>query len=67
LLLVQVTAGKEEGRKTLRAPLFFLGFHRRRVNPRAASDGGALEHAPPLLLRFQKWFLCNFWSLGTVL
>ena len=34
---MQVTAGKEEGRKTLRAPLFFQ-----------VSSGGALEHAPPV-------------------
>jgi hypothetical protein len=43
------------------------GLHqRRRVSPRAASDGGALEHAPPAFLheflQFLKHFPCNFWS-----
>ena len=47
-------------------PLIF-GLHQRRlVNPRAASDGGALEHAPPAFLheflQFLKHFLCNSWS-----
>jgi hypothetical protein len=37
----------------------------RRVNPRAASDGGALEHAPqavPASNSCAEGFLCNFWS-----
>ena len=41
-------------------------FPRWRVSPRAASDGGALEHAPPEFLheflQFLKHFPGNFWS-----
>jgi hypothetical protein len=36
------------------------------TNPRAASDGGSLEHGPPAFLheflQFLKHFLCNSWS-----
>jgi hypothetical protein len=36
------------------------------VNPRAASDGGAWEDAPPLFLRWQKGFPAISGFLGTV-
>jgi hypothetical protein len=42
------------------------GLHqRRRVSPRAASDGGASEHAPPAVPASNssaEGFPCNFWS-----
>jgi hypothetical protein len=34
---------------------------RRRVNPRAASDGGAWEDAPPLFMLFQNGFPALLW------
>jgi hypothetical protein len=48
-------------------PLIFGLHQRRRVSPRAASDGGALEHAPPAVPASNscaEGFLCNFWSFG---
>jgi len=48
-------------------PLIFCLHQRRRVGSRAASDGGALEHAPPAFLHTipaGRGFLCNFWSFG---
>jgi len=47
-------------------PLIFCLHQRRRVGSRAASDGGALEHAPPAFLRTNSCSfsgsLANFWS-----
>jgi hypothetical protein len=37
------------------------------VNPRAASDGGAWEDAPPLFMLFQKGFPAISGVLGTIL
>jgi len=48
---VQVTAGEEEGKKTFRISPAVWFFSRRRVNPRAASGGGAWNNAPPLFPR----------------
>jgi len=46
---------KTEGKKTFQTPGFFWSFQRRRVNPRAASGGGAWEDTPPLFMLSQKW------------
>ena len=59
--------GKEEEKKPLQAPLFFQVFQRRRMNPRATSDGGAWEDASFLFLRVQKSFPAISRILGTVL
>jgi hypothetical protein len=44
----------------------FSGISRRRVKPRTARNGDALEHALPAFLHeflhFLKQFLCNSWS-----
>jgi hypothetical protein len=67
-LLLQVTVtltagGGRQGRRRLSRSTDFW-------SPSAAaraSDGGALEHAPPAFLHTipaGRGFLCNFWSFG---
>jgi len=53
---VSPPAEKGKGKEAERDPPVFWPFSRRRVNPRAASGGGAWEDALPLFLRFQKDF-----------
>ena len=43
-------ARKGRGEEAVTDPLVARLFSLRRVNPRAASDGGAWEDAPPLFL-----------------
>jgi hypothetical protein len=67
LLLLQVTAGAgRRGEETDLGRPVARPFSQRRVNPRAASDGGAWEDAPPLFLRWQKGFPAISGFLGTV-
>jgi hypothetical protein len=49
---VTLTAGvgRQRGRRHSRPPGFFWSFQLRRVNPRAASGGGAWEDASPLFM-----------------
>jgi len=71
--------GREEEKRLSQIPLFSSCL-RRRVNPRAASGGGAWEDAPPLFQRpetFQPLFLqipkgfpavsCYFLGVGSVI
>ena len=48
--------GEEEGEKPRQIHPASCSCLRRRVNPRAASEGGAWEDAPELFMRVQKSF-----------
>jgi len=52
---MQVTVG-EEGKKSFQTPLVAWIFLRRRVNPRAASGGGAWRRHAATVLVVQKAF-----------
>jgi len=65
-LILQVTSGREGQRRRKQGRSARFQHQRQRMRPRAASDGGALEHALPAFLheflQFLKHFRCNSWS-----
>jgi hypothetical protein len=65
-VVVFLTAGREGQRRRKQGRSARFRHQRRRVKPRAARNGGALEHALPAFLheflQFLKHFLCNSWS-----
>jgi len=61
--ILQVTPARTgRGEEAVADPCFFGVL----CGPRAASDGGAWEDAPPLFLRWQKGFPAISGFLGTV-